>query len=480
MLRTLAMSALVWAAALTSGCATISDGRLEAAPIAAQDGQLVRNTAHDLNTTLRTALKGAPGVTDNILARPRGISNEQEAARLVLLAELKLKEPDARIVRNTIAHQLIAASNQNCKIYMQNIRANQAGARTASDVLSTGTALAGSISEPPRTASLLSALSGLFTGVGASIDRNIYAETGAELIAEAVFTSRDGDRRVIEDKLQTRSAAQYSISNAVADIYNFHGRCSILGGLMEMREAITTRELAVRAARVGRMQAARDAAPVSAEALAAVLSMLSPNTAEQPPTRVAIATIAPPSDADDLVAQETDGLGCLRALKDAAKAADESPEKTEFYKNLKDNTLSSYENCKDTKTWTGALRPFVVQTFKSHKGDIPQGNSDAAAAGLMKVELAYKAKAAARIARNKEVRTFALTQVRTLGELDRPAAEMAEAVKLAAGDEFKDDPLLKQLQAIAMAARDQKGDGLADLLWFVATEYAESSARPSL
>lgn len=235
-----------------SGCAT---GRInsrwpfpvEAASAGAvTTGAPLRQMQIDLNQLLERAL--APDPVDQLKALP-------PEAKLSALLEAVDRSPRREKIRDTVVTQLIAASTANCAVYVQAMRSGQVTSRLSTDLLATGFGLAGSLTSPIENSRFLSSLSAMSTATGASIDRNIFAQQGAEMVADSIMQLRETGRQNLERKMK-QSYEDWPIGLALADVFAFHGDCSMLRGFSRMREAVILRDQAVKVARLNALEVA--------------------------------------------------------------------------------------------------------------------------------------------------------------------------------------------------------------------------------
>lgn len=281
--------AALFTSMLLGACATNADLRIrtEAAQPGSFDSRSAREIEIDINTLLDAALcppaadqaatpARAPTIrTTRVL--PNGTlevkvtEHEQEPApnngadacsprwngspadRYLRLSELLRDHAENRSIRNQVVTQLIGASSTNCSAYLLSLRGAQVGARLSSDIASTTTGLAGTLTDHLPTAQVWAALSAWSTSAGASIDRTIFAQQGIELVAEQIERIREQRRQEIEDKLNS-TYDDYPIGLALADIALFHSDCSLMRGFSAMQEAVRSREDAIRLARITAMR----------------------------------------------------------------------------------------------------------------------------------------------------------------------------------------------------------------------------------
>jgi hypothetical protein len=150
---------------------------------------------------------------------------------------------DTRI-RNSIVSAYMSGSSANCNVYLASLRAGQVTNRLATDVLATTFATASTLLRPEETSRILAALSGLSVATGATVDRNIFAQQAAELMADAIEQLRFRGRRAIEQRMAL-GYKDWPLGLALADLYDYQGDCSLLSGFQEVEEAVTQREAAI-------------------------------------------------------------------------------------------------------------------------------------------------------------------------------------------------------------------------------------------
>lgn len=242
----------------------------------------LREMQIDLPATLSAALRAKNQLVPDTTAAPVTMISERQLEKLIVAVDFSGDEA----IRNSVVSQLIAASTANCSVYLQALRSGQVSSRLTADVASTVFGIAGSLTEPVRSAKILSGLSAFSTATGASIDRTIFAQQGAELIADAITQLRNDDRRLLEKRM-SQNLQQWTMGLALADLYRFHGDCSMVRGLSRMREAVTARDQDVRAVRLAAAAIARNGGSAAdvAEAVAGLSAPpeLANDSAQTPP-----------------------------------------------------------------------------------------------------------------------------------------------------------------------------------------------------
>lgn len=310
----------VAAAMVTSACATGSINSRwpfpseAAAAGAVTTGAPLRQMQVDLNMLLERALLPDP------IAH---LSTLDDEAKFSALLEAVDRSSRREKIRDTVVTQLIAASTANCSVYVQAMRGGQVTSRLSTDLLATGFGLAGSLTSPIENARFFSSLSAMSTATGASIDRNIFAQQGAELVADSIMQLRETGRQNLERRMK-QPYVDWPISLALADAFAFHGDCSMLRGFSRMREAVILRDQAVKVARLNALEvAARGGSGV--EVAAAVAGVERAYLAAGTNDLASPITASTGVPTNDLLEMRAAALDCIAA---AHNAMNESLDKT--------------------------------------------------------------------------------------------------------------------------------------------------------
>ncbi len=261
---------------------------------------------------------------------------------------------DPKSVRNDLVSVLVASSTANCNAYVQALRSGQVTSRMTTDLLGAGFATAASLVRPAETAEMLSALSAYSITTGASIDRNIFAQQGAELVADAIMQLRMEGRRNIEANMK-KAYADWPMGLALADVFAFHGDCTMMRGFSRMRDAVVNRDLEVRT-----LRAAASAVAVAGGSKDHVLAVF------------AGAPVAVPEVGDTIPAQaleadiarlDVEGRVCLAA---AQKALTDSADGSVLVDKLfpTDKPLAE---CSRTSGWVAAFQDIARKLVSADK-----------------------------------------------------------------------------------------------------------------
>ena len=318
---------------------------------------VLREHRVDLIQVLETALG------DTQPAYPGGSANAH-LSHLILKVDLLDDRRQQQKIRNSVVGQLVDASVKNCSVYLQSLRGGQVAARTTFDILASGLGLAGGIATPERSAKLLSSLGAMATATGAAVDRNIFAEQGVELVAEEIEKVRD--RRWQELSRKTGLPYQeWSLGFALADIDSFHHDCSMLKGLGLMRDAVVTRDLLVKAARLSAAKAAREGA--SGLAVAAAIAGLEEAAlgedaamSDVPADRTPAIATSSAAEPLDLEVKRNAALACLDKL--AAKL--ETDDKATPTSLLKDGAFQKAAGCGEAD-WAGRYAKLALDAARA-------------------------------------------------------------------------------------------------------------------
>lgn len=380
--------------------------------------------------------------------------------------------PRREQLRNDVAGALIAASTANCNIYLQAVRSGQVSSRLASDFFAGAFATASSIATPARSADILAGLSALSTAAGSSVDRNIFAQQGAELVAEAILTQRDERRTGIETQL-TRSYETYPMGMALADLYEFHGDCSMLRGMTRLREAITTREQTVQAIRSAALAVERSGG--SAHTVVSVLAGLTPTNPPPPAEFAGGATDA------DLRALRAAGADCIDAAFQRFAAQGTEDVAADI------GALSAACPAPKEKEWRsgyqqaarGALTdqgPAIQAALQPLQDGTPEARTTALAALKTAVHQAYAQHAEPMVASNLAARAL-LLQILAAWPTDRSFDDLKNAIKGLGGSLWSETPGLSDpVFTLALGAAEQLKNVSPDSSTTVLAQHARRAA----
>lgn len=381
---------------------------------------------------------------------------EQKFNVLVLSVD-KLPPSEAVTVRNGIVGQLINASMANCSVYLRSLRGSQVSSRTLFDILTSSLSTAGGIAAPARSAKLLSSLASLSNAWGSSLDRDVFAEQGVELVARAIEGERETTRIQIQDRMAS-SYDEWPLAIALADVGRFHSQCSMLHGLTLVRNAVQTRDRDLQMARnvAARVAAAggdekQVVAAVQGVAESDLDSLQAAKDGKKSANAVVAADFSESYWGADLAAMRERALHCLNNVETVmlADAKATAVEQEDHFKGTSEKV-----SCGGDDAWYGAFNAFAAKALADEASDLDKALKDPAddKARRKAITDAF-ANVRARFntaAENRRLdivgrRLRTLAAVDTIGKVGGDVAKLKDEVKTAAGRET-DDPVLAAAQ----------------------------------
>jgi hypothetical protein len=297
--------AVLMAACWLAGCATdpafekASGIRVQPQPIFSVDGKGVREQTYPLEAVLAQS----------------GVGATQRNA--IIEAMHKIDEKGSVQQRNSAIGDLVVASEANCQVYLAALRGGQVTARVTLDTLTNLTAGAAAISRPTASAQLLAAFATFFNATGSSIDRNIFAQEGAEVITAEIESLRGQKLTQIRQGL-AGDYASYPVAFALRDVIEYHGDCSVRKALGALPATVAARETAIKAIRIAAAKGFEsNASGRTISDIIAGLTDLGGDTSQTSTT-----TPAKPAASDltsDFTAFQADLVSCVAAIKLAAQ-----------------------------------------------------------------------------------------------------------------------------------------------------------------
>ena len=425
----------------------------------------MREQQVDMAVVLATGLGESNGKVDYEVNRAElktngtlhlgALSPDQRLNALITFTENSLGDDDLKKLRNSVASQLISASNANCATYLGGLRGGQVTSRLATDMLALGFSLSGTLAKGAATAKRLSAYAGVANGIGATIDRDIFSQQAAELIADAIVQKRD----TLETGLEKRFNDTYMtwpLATVLANVTTYHQECTVMRGLSSMREVIIAREQTVAAIRNAAQAVALSGG--DAKQVVAVLAGLDPVTSKS-------LVVSPESDmpASGLQAKADDLTYALRkaqACRDAILEAHNVVDPTKVGTCQTDDT-GSWKRYLDTYTSEMALsQPDISKISKALSA--PKITEDETQAQLKLLAAAYASHADnADKANDADIKLRsgkreAAVQALAMANSDIKAPVLKGALD---GLLLKDDPLLPTIDA-SIATSSLEGPGL--------------------
>jgi hypothetical protein len=157
-----------------------------------------------------------------------------DAGALGLPAAEKLQEYN----RNNLAAHYIRESEVLCSAYIQQLTRVDRDSNLIFGTLSTVLGGLGAAFTQAAVVRPLSAAAGIASGVRAEFDAATFAHKTADIIAGGIVNAR---ARLYNDMVVNKfpqTIQAWPVELALADVQNYHSKCSLYGGLMEASEAV--------------------------------------------------------------------------------------------------------------------------------------------------------------------------------------------------------------------------------------------------
>jgi hypothetical protein len=155
------------------------------------------------------------------------------------LAPLPSAQPTTAYDRNNLTSYYIRESETLCAAYIQGLTRVDRDSNLIFGTLSTLLGGLGAAFTQAAVVRPLSAAAGIASGARAEFDAATFANKTAEIIAAGIVNSR---ARLYNDMVVNKfpqSMQAWPPQLAMADVQNYHSKCSLYGGLLEASAAIT-------------------------------------------------------------------------------------------------------------------------------------------------------------------------------------------------------------------------------------------------
>lgn len=149
---------------------------------------------------------------------------------------------DVKARRNRLQDRLVASSNQACAEFKRHINALQSETNFILGTITTALAGAGAIVTGASGARALAGTAGIFSGVRAEFNENLFRKLTVEVITKAIESRRKQMRERMEIAQKNESATVYTAEGAVGDAIVYNDVCSLIGGLEVASIAVTVAE----------------------------------------------------------------------------------------------------------------------------------------------------------------------------------------------------------------------------------------------
>ena len=181
--------------------------------------------------------------------------NVDEIIEEVVEPGATIKSVTTPIQRNLIQDRLIAASNQRCNLYKRFIQRVGTQTNFLLGALSTITGGAGAIVTGADTARALSGVAGASSGLRGEFNETYFRSVATHVIVKGIETRREAMKaKILETRRNAQNESQnsdvsaadmenmsnYTAAMAIADAIAYHGACTIMAGLEEAGDHLTS------------------------------------------------------------------------------------------------------------------------------------------------------------------------------------------------------------------------------------------------
>lgn len=155
--------------------------------------------------------------------------------------------PNGPLIRNEIQSRILAAANQRCHLWKNYLSTASSTVGFWSGLTSSATGAAAIAFSPTSTKDALTAVSTTSSSVGAQFDKSYLFSLTMPVVFQGVesrrteisnrMRARRGDADGVEPVVLT-SLSAYPLSQAIADVLEYHASCSVASGLQQAAEKL--------------------------------------------------------------------------------------------------------------------------------------------------------------------------------------------------------------------------------------------------
>jgi len=142
--------------------------------------------------------------------------------------------------RNAVVGAYLAQSDLLCGEYLQHLTRFQRGYSLLLGSLGTVLGGAGAAFTGASAARPLSALAGIASGERAEFDADTFVKQTSQVIISAIKNSRARTYNTIVQVNFLKPVSQWPLSVALADVQDYHARCSLNEGISEAAASVTS------------------------------------------------------------------------------------------------------------------------------------------------------------------------------------------------------------------------------------------------
>lgn len=150
-------------------------------------------------------------------------------------------EADQKRARNRVQERILAASNQACGDYKQELKQLDSEVNFVLGSLTTGLAGAGAIFTGVDIVRALSGAAGIASGVRAKFNEDFFQSLTIQVITDGLESKRQEIyEKILEDREQ--GVVKYPVQRAIKDAIKYHENCSLISGLEQAAISIERAE----------------------------------------------------------------------------------------------------------------------------------------------------------------------------------------------------------------------------------------------
>ena len=143
-----------------------------------------------------------------------------------------------RARRNRVQERILAASTQRCNSFKQHLQRAFSRSNLAFGAASTSAGVAGAVVKGEYAARVLAGVSGLFGGLRAEVNQNLFANLTVNVIVSGIEERQRALYSQVTTEGQAKSIDLYPVEAAVKDALFIHGQCSVISGLQVAADSI--------------------------------------------------------------------------------------------------------------------------------------------------------------------------------------------------------------------------------------------------
>lgn len=148
-------------------------------------------------------------------------------------------DSDKKLMRTRVQERIVAASNQRCENFKKKLQQYEGSVNFLFGALTTTLAGAGAITTATSTARILSGLAGISSVTRAEFNSDYFKNLSIEVVTKGLTARREVMFQTMRRNWNV-SLNEYSVEAAIGDALDYHGACTVIAGLEEASDSIST------------------------------------------------------------------------------------------------------------------------------------------------------------------------------------------------------------------------------------------------